>query len=196
MKKVLRFLLTFLTAFVVMMVVRAIGITIYTIGGTGLEPTFLAGDRVMVNRWSYGLRVGGKDGLFGYGRIIRQPVGKGDLVAIENPGNTDEVLICRCSALPGDTIISNGQAIVVPSLNNCADADYYCFETVSGGFPAGSAAPGGFPAGSAGSAPPPHPPSFVAEEYIIGRAFMVVYSHDPNARPWTGWDPDRLFLLQ
>ena len=170
MRNVLRFLLAFLTAFVLMMVVRTIGITIYTIDGSGLEPLFQAGDRVMVNRWSYGLRVGGKDGLFDYGRIIRQAVGKGDMVAFENPRSPDQVLICRCTALPGDTVISNGQTVVVPSLKNCADRDYYWMESDSLTL------------------------GFIAEEYIIGRVFMVVYSHDPEARPWTGWRPDRILL--
>ena len=64
MKKTVRFLLAFLIAFALMMVVRVVGITIYTINGTSLEPSFQVGDRVMVNRWSYGLRVGGKDSFF------------------------------------------------------------------------------------------------------------------------------------
>ena len=171
MKKTLRFLLAFLIAFAIMMVVRVIGVTLYTISGTGLEPVFQAGDRVMVNRWSYGLRVGGKDCFFGYGRIARQSVEKGDLVAFENPQNNDQILIYRCKGLPGDTIVHEGNTFVVPSLKDCADADYYWLETLDS-----------------------HQLGFIAEEYLIGRAFMVVYSRDPLEPLWKGWRSNRILL--
>ena len=173
MKKTLRFLLAFLIAFAIMMVVRVIGVTLYTISGTGLEPVFQAGDRVMVNRWSYGLRVGGKDCFFGYGRIARQSVEKGDLVAFENPQNNDQILIYRCKGLPGDTIVHEGNTFVVPSLKDCADADYYWLETLDS-----------------------HQLGFIAEEYLIGRAFMVVYSRDPSEPLWKGWRANRILLPQ
>ena len=144
MKKTLRFLLAFLIAFAIMMVVRMIGVTLYTISGTGSEPVFQAGDRVMVNRWSYGLRVGGKDSFFGYGRIARQS---------------------------GDTIVHEGNTFVVPSLRDCADADYYWLETLDS-----------------------HQLGFIAEEYLIGRAFMVVYSRDPLEPLWKGWRSNRILL--
>jgi signal peptidase I len=171
MKKTLRFLLAFLIAFAIMMVVRVIGVTLYTISGTGSEPVFQAGDRVMVNRWSYGLRVGGKDCFFGYGRIARQSVEKGDLVAFENPQNNDQILIYRCKGLPGDTIVHEGNTFVVPSLRDCADADYYWLETLDS-----------------------HQLGFIAEEYLIGRAFMVVYSRDPLEPLWKGWRSNRILL--
>lgn len=171
MRKTLRFLLAFLIAFALMMVVRAIGVTLYTISDTGLEPVFQAGDRVMVNRWSYGLRVGGKDSFFGYGRIARQSVEKGDLVAFENPLNNDEIFIYRCKGLPGDTIVHEGKTLVVPSLKDCADADYYWLETLD-----------------------THQLGFIAEEYLVGRAFMVVYSRNPLGPFWKGWRSNRILL--
>lgn len=171
MKNTLRFLLAFLIAFAMMMVVRAIGVTIYTISGTGSKPVFQAGDRVMVNRWSYGLRVGGKDSFFGYGRIARQSVEKGDLVAFENPQNNDQVLIYRCKGLPGDTVAYEGKTLVVPSLKDCADADYYWLESLDS-----------------------QQLCFIAEEYLIGRAFMVVYSRNPLEPLWSGWRSNRIFL--
>jgi signal peptidase I len=154
-----------------MMVVRAIGVTLYSISDTGLEPVFQAGDRVMVNRWSYGLRVGGKDSFFGYGRIARQSVEKGDLVAFENPQNNDEIFIYRCKGLPGDTIVHEGKTLVVPSLKDCADADYYWLETLD-----------------------THQLGFIAEEYLVGRAFMVVYSRNPLGPFWKGWRSNRILL--
>jgi len=83
MRIILKFLLSLAVAFLVMVAFRAVGMTIYTIDGRGLDPVFRAGDRVLVNRWSYGLRVGGGDNsLFNYGRLWRQPIEKGDKVLI------------------------------------------------------------------------------------------------------------------
>jgi signal peptidase I len=177
MKKTLRFLLAFLIAFVLMMVVRLVCITIYTIDGAGLEPTFHAGDRIMVNRWSYGLRVGGKDSFFDYGRIVRSPVCKGDLVAFEHPEDDSQILICRCAALPGDSITYEDQTLIVPSLKDCADGDYYWMESIN-------------PENIIDS----HTLGFIAEERIIGRAFMVVYSLDPQQSFWESWRTNRILM--
>ena len=177
MKKTLRFLLAFLIAFVLMMVIRIAGVTIYTIDGNSLEPTFQAGDRIMVNRWSYGLRVGGKESFFGYGRIVRHPVCKGDLVAFEHPQDNSQILICRCAALPGDSVVHEGQKLIVPSLSDCADGDYYWMESIN-------------PDNTIDS----HTLGFIAEERIIGRVFMVVYSLDPQESFWKGWRTSRTFL--
>ena len=161
------------TALALMLVFRAVGLTIYSIEGDGLEPRFTAGDRVIVNRWSYGLRVGGGEGgLFGYGRLWRQPVDKGDLVAFEHP-QTGDIVICQCKGLPGDTLNIDGEDVVVPSLKDCADADYYWMESINGENPIDS-----------------HLLGFISEEYIIGRVFMVAY----NRRLWTEWRPDRWFM--
>ena len=183
MKKVLRFLLMLVTALALMLVFRVVGLTICTVEGDGLKPLFIAGDRVRVNRWSYGLRVGGSDeGLFSYGRLWRQQVHKGDIVAFEHP-ETGDVLICCCKGLPGDTLDVDSENIVIPSLKNCADADYYWMEAVN-----------------AYRATEEYTPidskilGFISEEYIIGRVFMIAYSHDPEASLWTGWHKERWFL--
>lgn len=171
MKKTLRFLLAFLIAFILMLVVRTAGITLYTVSDAVLEPVFAAGDRVLVNRWSYGLKVGGKGSFFGYGRIVRQSVEKGDLIAFENPKDTRQVLIGRIAALPGDSVSHDGQMFIVPGLNDCADADYYWLEAVDS-----------------------HVLGMIAEEYIIGRVSMIAYSRDPQQPIWKGWRHSRLFL--
>ena len=176
MKKTLRFLLAFLTAFILMMVVRAIGVTIFAIDGTELEPTFCAGDRVLVNRWSYGLRVGGKDSYFDYGRIARQSVAKGDLVAFENPQNANQVLICRCAALPGDSVRHEGQTLIVPSLKDCADADYYWMMGDNRHNSADSRYWG-----------------FVPEDHIVGKPIFIWFSSDPDRHGFSGVRWNRLF---
>ena len=120
MRKTLKFLLTLVIALLVMIAFRAVGLTLYTIGGDGLSPLFVAGDRVMVNRWSYGLRTGNGDGLFPYGRLLRQPVKRGDIVAYENPCDSSRrsVLFGRCCGMPGDTVRYNGLVQLVPSLKD------------------------------------------------------------------------------
>ena len=50
-------------AAVFILLVRALAVTVYAIPDNLLAPHLVAGDRVLVNRWSYGLRAGG-DSIF------------------------------------------------------------------------------------------------------------------------------------
>ena len=105
-KGTVKFIGAIAVALVVMLAFRSLVMTVCTVDGKGLEPVFQAGDRVGVNRWSYGLRTGAKGSLFDYGRICRQEVKKGDFIAFED--SLGEVLICRCAGVPGDTIFDHG----------------------------------------------------------------------------------------
>ena len=158
MLNTLKFLLALAVAILLMLCFRALAFTVYVVEGTGLQPVYNPGDHVLVNRWSYGLRVGGDGGLFSYGRLGRQPVRRGDLVAFENPENTSEVLICRCRALPGDTVEHEGLTLTVPSLSNCDDGDYYWLEAIGPDNVIDSRCLG-----------------FIPEELIIGKATDIVY---------------------
>ena len=122
MRGALKFLFALAVALVVMLAFRGLVMTVCTIEGDGLHPHFMAGDRVVINRWSYGLRTGEKGSLFDYGRIGRQEIKKGDFIAFDD--SIGRLFICRCTALPGDTI----KNMVVPGIVNCADQDYYCGE--------------------------------------------------------------------
>ena len=181
MRSTLKFLLALAVALTATMAFRALFFTIYTIEGEGLAPAFLAGDHVMVNRWSYGLRAGNDHGLFSYGRLCRQPVEAGDLIAYEDPrdSTSQTILFGRCQALPGDTLHSEGRLLVVPSLKNCADADYYWIRALGEGNPTDSRHLG-----------------FISERHIIGRAFLIVYNHHADSSLWQGWRHDRLLLLK
>jgi signal peptidase I len=125
MRSTLKFLLALAVAFVVMMAFRALVVTIYTVPGSQLEPAFKAGDRVMVNRWSYGLRTGG-EGLFSYGRLCWQAVDKGDYVAVDD--TVGNVSVGQCTGLPGDTVKWQGRTFVVPGKASCAKHDYYMID--------------------------------------------------------------------
>ncbi len=173
----LKFLIALVVAFVLMLCFRALVLTIVTIEGKGLEPVFMQGDRLLVNRWSYGLRVGSDEGLLPYCRVGRCSVRRGDLVVFEHPGNADEVLICRCKALPGDTILYQGKETIVPGRVNCAASDHYWMEAVSEENSLDSRTLG-----------------FIAEQLIIGRATTIVYSHDHQEPFWRGWRTQRTLL--
>ena len=171
MRATVKFLVVLAVAFVVMLAFRGLVITVCTINGDGLAPQFVAGDRVVVNRWSYGLRTGKKGSLFDYGRICRQDVEKGDFIAFED--SVGQILICRCTALPGDTI---GQ-LIVPGITNCADQNYYWVEAISKNNELSSRQLG-----------------FIPEDRIIGRACLILYSHDPDSSFWKGFRSERLLL--
>ncbi len=172
----LRWLAAFAAAALGMLLFRATVATLCVVGGTALEPQLLPGDRVVVNRWSYGLRTGSRDGLFGYGRLGRQPIAKGDIVAMDSPlKGVTGIFLCRCTALPGDTVRAGGDLLVVPGRKaTCADEDYYWVEAVAGGAHMGSRQFG-----------------FVPESSIIGRACLVLFSHDDSKPPLTGYRSGR-----
>ena len=173
----LKFLLPIVVALVIMLCFRALAFTIYTIEGEGLMPLFCKGDRVLVNRWSYGLRVGSDKGLLPYGRICRQPLKRGDLVAFEHPANAGEVLICRCGGLPGDTILQQGEQMVVPGRVTCATSDHYWMEAVG--------EKNGLDSRTLG---------FIPEQLVVGRVTMLVYSHDSSQPFWKGWRSQRMLI--
>jgi signal peptidase I len=175
MNQTLKFLLALAVAAVAVLAFRALVFTMYTVEGSSLEPLFKTGDRVLVNRWSYGLRMGGGR-LFRYGRVAQQSIERGDIVAFESPiDSISGVFICRCKAVPGDTI--NG-GLAVPGRVTCADTDYYWLESLSHANPVDSRLFG-----------------FVPERCIIGRVFLIMYQHDDSKPLWEGYDWRRAFLL-
>ncbi|MCR4583468.1 MAG: signal peptidase I [Prevotella sp.] len=175
MKSLLKFLLAIAIALIAVLAFRALVFSVYTIDGKGLEPQFLQGDRVVVNRWSYGLRTGERGSLFDYGRICRQAINKGDIVAFED--SLGQVLICRCKNLPGDTLSNGKRHIIVPGLVNCADQDYYWLEAISKNNSTDSRQLG-----------------FIPEQRIIGRVCLILYSHDPASSLWSGYRNLRFLL--
>jgi len=179
MRSTLKFLIALAVALLLMLAFRSLAFTIYAIDGPGLKPTFMPGDHVMVNRWSYGLRTGGGR-LFNYGRLLRQPVRRGDIVALEDPADStfSHIIICRCSALPGDTVLVGNQPMQVPGLETCADADYYWMRSLNAYNQHDSRSFG-----------------FVPEERILGRVVLIVYNKDASLPFWQGWQRNRWFLL-
>ena len=176
MKASVKFILALTVAALLMLAFRALAFTLYVVNGDGLAPEPQGGDRVLVNRWSYGLRTGSRDGLFRYGRICRSDVERGDIVAFDSPvDSVGGVFVCRCGALPGGTIRVNGDLILVPGLSTCADENYYWMESIGSGNAIDSRFFG-----------------LVPESSIIGRVCMVVYGHDDTKPFYTGYRKGRM----
>lgn len=79
------------------------------IPSSGMENSLFCGDRIIVNKWTYGLRLPGIS-LFGYHRIGESELHKNEIVIFNNPSASNtpleskSVFISRCMGLPGDTL--------------------------------------------------------------------------------------------
>lgn len=104
-----------LIAAALVVLIKVFAFTSCTIPSTGMENSLLRGERVIVNKWSYGLRLP-LMGMTGYHRLAARGVERSDIVLFNNPagkGTIDrrELFINRCIGLPGDTLMLNGQLI-------------------------------------------------------------------------------------
>lgn len=111
-------------AIVVVLLLRGFVFTSYIIPSSGMENALLQGDRIIVNKWSYGLRVPFMSFL-SYHRWNSRPVETGDIVVFNNPGDTKQPIIDRrgtfigrCIAAPGDTLVIDSLFSPAHSLQN------------------------------------------------------------------------------
>ncbi|WP_418698778.1 signal peptidase I [Bacteroides sp.] len=104
--------------------------TTYLIPSSGMENSLYCGERILVNKWSYGLRSPFMK-LWGYHRWADSPVQKDDILVFNNPANLSEptidrreVFISRCIGTPGDTLLIDSLFSVVPSEKNAPDQKF------------------------------------------------------------------------
>ena len=155
----LKYVIALALAFVLMLAFRTLAFSIHGVTGDGLAPLYQDGDRLLVNRCSYGLRIEG-NGLLPYSRLLRQPVNKGDIVVFTLPdGAPSGLMIARCKAVPGDTLQTVEGSLLVPGLKTCANTDYYWLEAINPQNPIDSRHLG-----------------FIPESCIIGRVVSVLYN--------------------
>ena len=88
-----------------------IAFTSCLIPSTGMENSLFQGERILVNKWSYGLRLPLMS-AFSYHRWRERPVQKRDIVVFNNPAGIQqptidrrEIYISRCIGTPGDTLL-------------------------------------------------------------------------------------------
>ena len=175
MSEWLKFVVALVSAFLLVLAFRALAFSVYVVEGKGLQPVFMQGDRLLVNRWSYGLRINGK-GMLPNSRLLRKPVKRGEIVVFDLPG--DSIVgefVARCKAVPGDTLRLQEGLTVVPGLKDCADADYYWLESINPKNPADSRHLG-----------------FVSERNIIGKVAFILYNHDDSRNFLEGYRKERL----
>lgn len=180
MRSALRFLLTLVVAGVAIFVFRGLVVTLYTIEGDALYPTLQRGDRVLVNRWSYGLRTGSMGTAFYYARLWKQNMKVGDIVAFESPiDSLKGVLIGRCTALPGDSLKDeHGLPFIVPGMITCDGQDSYWIECIGRRRTADSRTFGP-----------------IADSLIIGKVVAIVYNHNDSLPPYKGFNKSRFMVV-
>lgn len=100
------------------------------IPSSGMENSLYRGERILVNKWSYGLRLPFMK-LWGYHRWAARPVQKEDIVVFNNPAHLPqktidrrEVFISRCIGLPGDTLQVDSLFAVIPSEKHAPDQKF------------------------------------------------------------------------
>ena len=106
-----KWILAFAGAVAVVLLLRGFAFTSCLIPSTGMENSIFQGERILVNKWSYGLRVPFMS-LFSYHRWCESPVRRQDIVVFNNPAgirqpviDRREIYISRCLGVPGDTLL-------------------------------------------------------------------------------------------
>ena len=106
-----KWILAFAGAVVIVLLFRGFAFTSCLIPSTGMENSIFQGERILVNKWSYGLRVPFMS-LFSYHRWCESPVRRQDIVVFNNPAgirqpviDRREIYISRCIGTPGDTLL-------------------------------------------------------------------------------------------
>lgn len=106
-----KWIFAFAGAIAVVLLLRGFAFTSCLIPSTGMENSLFQGERILVNKWSYGLRVPLMS-LFSYHRWCERSVRQQDIVVFNNPAaigqptiDRREIYISRCIGTPGDTLL-------------------------------------------------------------------------------------------
>ena len=106
-----KWILAFAGAIIAVLLFRTFVFGSFLIPSSGMENALYQGDHILVNKWSYGLRMPFMQ-WFSYHRILEKPIAVGDFVVFNNPAQTQEkvwsnrkVFINRCVGIPGDTLL-------------------------------------------------------------------------------------------
>ena len=92
MKKGWKIAITIVGVALVVVLLRGCVATSYLIPSSGMENSLYQGERILVDKWSYGLRLPFMK-LWGYHRWADSPVPKEDILVFNNPANLSEPTI-------------------------------------------------------------------------------------------------------
>lgn len=110
MKRVWKWIIFLASAFLIVFLLRGFLFIPYVIPSSGMENALYKGDCIVVNKWSYGLRVPYMS-LFSYHRWLPKEVSLGDITVFNDPASSEPVIdkrqvyLSRCLGLPGDTLL-------------------------------------------------------------------------------------------
>ena len=130
-----------LTAILIVLLVKTFAFTSCSIPSTGMENTLYQGEKVLVNKWSYGWR-----SPFTSSHFLADRAGRGDIVLFNNPIPSDKespvfargLFISRCVGTPGDTLMLNkellvtGQKVLSPDSKQLYTYPYQLEDTLQG----------------------------------------------------------------
>lgn len=136
MKRVEKILRSILGAICIIVLLRGFVITSFLIPSSGMENSLYQGERILVNKWSYGLRLPFMK-IGGYQRWAEKEVKKNDIIVFNNPANYQttvidqrEVFIGRCVGLPGDTLLMDSLFCIIPTEQESPDQKHlYVYPT-------------------------------------------------------------------
>lgn len=149
----------FILALLVVFVVRGFFVQSYTVSSSQMETALLSGERVIVNKAAYGIRLPSTwlsipftfDSFLGmrsysgalqlrYHRLFAANVSRNDIILFNNPSETQKpfdkrtLSISRCVAVPGDTIAVEAEDMFINGKKYIASPDLiltYCFPVQS-----------------------------------------------------------------
>lgn len=113
--------MAFSAAAVGVLLLRGFALTSCLIPSEGMENTLYRGERILVNKWSYGLRLPFMS-LLSYQRWNSCGVKRGEIVLFNNPIDRfqpvidqREIFISRCIGVPGDTLLVDSLFSLLPA---------------------------------------------------------------------------------
>lgn len=129
MKRYFKWILVLAGAIVIVLLLRSFALTSCLIPSVGMENSLFRGERIVINKWSYGLRAPLMS-FFSYHRWGEKKPSKEDIVVFNNPANISEpvidkreVFISRCVGIPGDTLLIDSLFTIVSPQNISSSPD-------------------------------------------------------------------------
>lgn len=130
MKGRIKWILSLAGIILLVLLFRGYAMTSYFIPSSGMENSLYDGECILVNKWSYGLRLPLMK-FCGYHRLRETPVQREDIIVFNNPADLARsvidqkgVFISRCIGLPGDTLLIDSLYSVVSSEKNSPDQKF------------------------------------------------------------------------